>query len=246
MISTMEIGQVSTRREYRPDNWCWDGQSKSSDVQLSSNHLAAYFHIDPVEDSTGTAGVRGTQGFNEGEYYWEVIFTEPAFGTSVMVGVGTQKALLHTNNYQYIDMLGMDDQSWGLSYKGTVWHNGTCRQYCEPFYENNTKIGILLNLYAGTLTFFKNGINLGVAFKDLHQGGEELYPLACSTAAETELELGERSSRKLRLQDKCYAAILQSMGLNDNDIDILPLPNTMKHDLKKDRHNASYNAAGCY
>ena len=81
---------------------------------------------------------------------------------------------------------------------------------------------------------------------DLHQGGEELYPLACSTAAETELELGERSSRKLRLQDKCYAAILQSMGLNDNDIDILPLPNTMKHDLKKDRHNASYNAAGCY
>ena len=61
--------------------------------------------------------------------------------------------------------IGMDDQSWGLSYKGTVWHNGTCRQYCEPFYENNTNIGILLNLYAGTLTFFKNGINLGVAFK---------------------------------------------------------------------------------
>ncbi|XP_022095433.1 SPRY domain-containing SOCS box protein 3-like isoform X2 [Acanthaster planci] len=194
--------------------------------------------LDAEEDSMGTAGVRGTQGFHEGEFYWEIIFTEPAFGTAVMVGVGTRKALLHTTNYQYINMLGMDDQSWGLSYKGTLWHNGTSQQYCQPFYENNTRIGILLNLYVGTLTFFKDGVNLGVAFKDLHHVGEDLYPLACSTAAETELELGVRSSRKLRLQDKCYSTILRHIGHNDNNIDILPLPHTMKHVLKVDRHNA--------
>ena len=59
----------------------------------------------------------------------------------------------------------MDDQSWGLSYKGTIWHNGKSQRYCEPFYNTNTKIGMLLNLYTGTLTFFKNGVNLGVAFR---------------------------------------------------------------------------------
>ena len=60
---------------------------------------------------------------------------------------------------------GMDDQSWGLSYKGTIWHNGKHQRYCEPFFDTNTKIGMLLNLYTGTLTFYKNGVNLGVAFR---------------------------------------------------------------------------------
>ena len=30
--------------EYCPDNWCWDRDHKSCDVQLSTNQLAAYFH----------------------------------------------------------------------------------------------------------------------------------------------------------------------------------------------------------
>ncbi|XP_072044124.1 SPRY domain-containing SOCS box protein 3-like isoform X2 [Amphiura filiformis] len=222
--------------EYSPDNWCWDSDHKSCDVKLSSNHLAAYFHIDPIFESHGTAGVRGTKGFNEGEYYWEVIFTEPVCGTSVMVGVGTKRALLHMDNYQFIDMLGKDEQSWGLSYKGTIWHNGRRERYCEPFYDTNTKIGMLLNLYTGTLTFFKNGVNLGVAFRDLHKVGEELYPMSSSTAAETEVELGIRSSRKLKLQDKCLSTILRNVSRQDDGaIDVLPLPKKMKTELKEMR-----------
>ena len=34
--------------EYQPDNWCWDRDNKSCDVQLSTNQLAAYFHIGTV------------------------------------------------------------------------------------------------------------------------------------------------------------------------------------------------------
>lgn len=51
-------------------------------------------------------GVRGSKGFLDGEHFWEIIFLEPPAGTSVMVGVGTKKALLHTNNYQYVDLIG--------------------------------------------------------------------------------------------------------------------------------------------
>ena len=31
---------------------------------------------------------------------------EPPLGTSIMVGVGTSKAMLHTDNYQFINLLG--------------------------------------------------------------------------------------------------------------------------------------------
>ncbi|XP_033117756.1 SPRY domain-containing SOCS box protein 3-like [Anneissia japonica] len=219
--------------EYHSDDWCWDACNKSCDVILSTNHLAAYFHIDPVYESIGTAGVRGTKGFREGEYYWEVIFTEPPFGTAVMVGVGTRQALLHTSNYQYVNLIGMDSHSWGISHKGTIWHDGKYKHYCEPFFDQQTRIGIQLNLYNGTLTFYKNGVSLGVAFTGLSgKDIEELYPLACSTSALTELELGVRSSRKLSLQEKCYSAILNSIGNSKHKVDMLPLPPLLKNLLK--------------
>ena len=38
------------------DNWVWDETSKSPEVLLSSDSEAAYFFIDPVNESRGTAG----------------------------------------------------------------------------------------------------------------------------------------------------------------------------------------------
>jgi len=52
------------------------------------------------------AGVRGTEGFVYGEHYWEIIFLEPPVGTSVMVGVGTQRSVLHTENYNFVNLIG--------------------------------------------------------------------------------------------------------------------------------------------
>ncbi|XP_048463328.1 SPRY domain-containing SOCS box protein 3 isoform X2 [Rhincodon typus] len=98
--------------------WVWDVNAKSPAVQLSPCRRAVYFHIDPVLQSEGTAGVRGTKGFIHGEHYWEVKFLEPPYGTSVMVGAGTRNAHLHLGNYTFINMLGMDSESWGLSHKG--------------------------------------------------------------------------------------------------------------------------------
>ncbi|XP_043561443.1 SPRY domain-containing SOCS box protein 3 isoform X2 [Chiloscyllium plagiosum] len=149
--------------------WEWDVNAKSPAVQLSPCRRAVYFHIDPVLQSEGTAGVRGTKGFIHGEHYWEVKFLEPPYGTSVMVGAGTRHAHLHLGNYTFINMLGMDSESWGLSHKGITWHDGHSRQYTEPFYEKATIIGVDLNLYDGTMTFYKNGCNLGVAFTGLNK-----------------------------------------------------------------------------
>ncbi|TRY82417.1 hypothetical protein DNTS_002494 [Danionella cerebrum] len=43
--------------------------------------------------------------FTHGEHYWEIEFLEPPFGSSVMVGVGTQNALLHTGNQTFINLI---------------------------------------------------------------------------------------------------------------------------------------------
>lgn len=214
------------------ENWVWDVHAKSPAVQLSPCRRAVYFHIDPIVQSEGTAGVRGTKGFIHGEHYWEVKFLEPPYGTSVMVGAGTKQALLHLGNYQFRNMLGMDLESWGLSYKGTVWHGGQSRQYTEPFYETSTIIGVDLNLYDGTMVFYKNGLNLGVAFTGLNKVGVPLYPIVSSTAAETELHLEMRSCRFLSLQEQCLYTVLQHL-VDKVHIDTLPLPEIIRRQLKE-------------
>ncbi|XP_016386204.1 SPRY domain-containing SOCS box protein 3-like isoform X2 [Sinocyclocheilus rhinocerous] len=161
------------------ENWEWDPDSKSPDAHLSLCRQAVYFHISPLLDSQGTAGVRGTNG--------------------------------------------IDSESWGLSYKGFVWHNGRSRKYTEPFYERNTVIGVLLDLSAGTLTFFRNGVNLGVAFTGLEQVSKALYPLVSSTAPETELQLGVRSQRISSLQEQCIHIITRSLS-HYRHAHELPLP----------------------
>lgn len=52
------------------------------------------------------AAVRGTKGFEDGMHYWEIVFLEPPAGTSVMVGVGTSRALLSANYHQYLNLIG--------------------------------------------------------------------------------------------------------------------------------------------
>ena len=53
------------------------------------------------------------------------------FGTSMMFGVGTHSARLHVD--AFVNMLGEDSRSWGLSHKGFLWHAGKQRQYTKPF-----------------------------------------------------------------------------------------------------------------
>ncbi|KAG9260980.1 SPRY domain-containing SOCS box protein 3 [Astyanax mexicanus] len=212
-------------REHTWESWEWDTEGKSPDACLSSCHQSVYFHISPLLESQGTAGVRGTRGFTHGEHYWEIEFLEPLYGSSVMVGVGTLNARLHAEG-QFINLIGMDTESWGLSYKGFLWHNGRSRKYTEPFYDRNTVIGVLLDRTAGTLTFYKNGKNLGLAFSDLDRVASALYPMVSSTAPETELQLGLRTSRLSSLQEHCIHTITHCLGKLGHTHS-LPLPRAL-------------------
>ena len=128
----------------------------------------------------------------------------------------------------YIVFSGLDGKSWGLCYKGTLWHNGICRKYCDPFFQS--VIGVHLDLYRGTLTFFKNGKSLGVAFTGLDQVREELFPIISSTAELTEMEIGNRTCRYLSLQEKCALRIAKCLK-DRSQVNELPLPPLMKRHI---------------
>ena len=81
----------------------------------------------------------------------------------MMFGVGSKSARTHVD--AFVNMLGEDEHSWGLSHKGYLWHAGNATEYTRAFKENvATTVGIFFDGVAGTLTFFKDGKCLGLAF----------------------------------------------------------------------------------
>lgn len=207
------------------EHWHWNKRDKSHEVRvLGAGLQTAHFH---PNWSNGTAGVRGTQVLNHGVHYWEIQVSQRVFGTSMMFGVATKAARLHVD--AFVNLLGEDDQSWGLSHKGLLWHSGKWRQYTKAFRENEAAtIGMLFDWYQGTLTYYKDGVCLGVAFTGLNRVQDELFPVVCSTAAKTEMSLGVSLRGFVSLQDRCRGTIAKQLQGGANELDRLPLPNSMK------------------
>jgi SPRY domain-containing SOCS box protein 3 len=150
-------------------SWTWDPSAggRSECISLSEDKMTAYFYDNPYTISRGTAAVRGTESAaRAGIHYFEVLIREPLYGTAVMIGYGTDEVKLHYDNFDYVNLVGgADAVSWGLSHKGLVWHDGKSRRYCEPFFDKETRVGVLLNTHDKTLHYFINGNYLGVAFE---------------------------------------------------------------------------------
>lgn len=216
---------------YVKEHWLWEANEQCPSVELSQGRQEVYFHTDPVLESCGTAGVRGDTGFLQGEHYWEIEFLEPPSGLSVMVGVGTSRAPLCAGSFQYLNLLGRDADSWGLSYRGKVWHAGSSKPYSEPFYEEGTLIGVHLNMEEGTLTFYKDRQSLGPAFTGLHKVQLPLFPMVSSTSPGTELALGLRCCSLPTLEERCLSTLARNLTQKDS-ADLLPLPAIVRWKLK--------------
>ncbi|XP_071494888.1 SPRY domain-containing SOCS box protein 3-like [Diadema setosum] len=207
------------------DNWGWNPNDKSHEVCLSGRrNETALFH---PNWSIGAAGVRGTRPFLRGHrYYWEVAVSPRVYGTSMMVGVGSRKARLHVDSF--VNLLGEDRESWGLSHKGTIWHGGNSVVFTSPFSEDApTIVGILFDGPKGTLTFYKDRLLLGEAFKGINELEDELYPIVCSTAAKTEMSLVQTRRTFTSLFDRCRDIISSCVAEMDR-VHTLPLPKALK------------------
>ncbi|XP_071964572.1 SPRY domain-containing SOCS box protein 3-like [Antedon mediterranea] len=212
-------------RNFCPDNWTWDLETKSHECRLEGVAFRkSFFH---PNWSNGTAGVRGTKPLNGGRYYWEIYINSRVFGTSMMVGIGTKQARTHVD--AFVNLLGENNMSWGLSHKGLIWHNGTSQIYTKPFTENkSTTIGVYFDGMQGTLSYYQDGVFIGVAFDGLDAVTEEIYPMISSTAAKTIMTLASAWREMTTLQDRCRMVLMRNLKGSSQDVENLNLPRSLK------------------
>uniref|UniRef100_G3PI41 SPRY domain-containing SOCS box protein 3 n=1 Tax=Gasterosteus aculeatus aculeatus TaxID=481459 RepID=G3PI41_GASAC len=156
-------------------DWVWDGNGGSTATLLSCENRKVNFHSDY---SCGTAAIRGSRELAEGQHFWEIKMTSPVYGTDMMVGIGTFDVNLDKYRHSFCSLLGKDADSWGLSYTGLLHHKGDKMNFSSRFGQGSI-IGIHLDTWHGTLTFFKNRKCIGVASAELQN--KKFYPMACST-----------------------------------------------------------------
>ena len=87
----------------------------------------------------------------------------------MMFGIGTAKARLHVD--AFVNMLGEDEQSWGLSHKGLVWHKGQHRYtlYHQSKYQHNINqiIFFFVNRFSTDTSFIQCHIRFKLEVKVL-------------------------------------------------------------------------------
>ncbi|KAH9090669.1 hypothetical protein Ae201684P_014464 [Aphanomyces euteiches] len=163
-------GQVHVQKNHL---FVMDKQAAFSTLKISDDLLT-------VQCTSGEARnlALGNVGFSSGIHYWEIRVDQAEFG-SVFLGVCEK----HSKGQSSLNLNRW--QGWGFVNFRATYHNSTERIYGDHFNAGDT-IGICLNMEAGKLSFFMDGIkfgehivtDLGVAFDGLKNDRhiKTLYP----------------------------------------------------------------------
>jgi len=109
-------------------------------------------------------GVRSTIGKSSGKWYWEctVIYCDAGQTLGIFIGVATFSSNISS-------FVGFDSNGWSYHENSTEfgtpykWNSGVSTSYGTVFTVGDV-IGVALDMDAGTLEFYKNGVSQGVAF----------------------------------------------------------------------------------
>lgn len=112
------------------------------------------------------------KGFSSGVHKWEVIIEKCTVTANIMIGVCEKTHAL--NNY-----IGQTSAHPGWSYYGATtgytYHNGNSNSNYGQKMQEKDVIGVTLDMDDGTLSFSRNGEDLGIAFSS-ELLGRVLYP----------------------------------------------------------------------
>ncbi|XP_054499830.2 SPRY domain-containing SOCS box protein 3 isoform X1 [Agelaius tricolor] len=206
-------------------DWVWDDLNKSTATLLTCDNRKVNFHM---EYSCGTAAIRGNKELAEGQHFWEIKMTSPVYGTDMMVGIGTSDVNLDKYRHTFCSLLGKDEDSWGLSYTGLLHHKGDKTNFSSRFGQGSI-IGVHLDTWHGTLTFFKNRKCIGVAATKLQN--KKFYPMVCSTAAKSSMKVIRSCASRTSLQYLCCFRLRQLLPDYVDTLEVLPLPPGLKQVL---------------
>lgn len=145
-----------------------------------------------------------------------------------MIGIGTSSVDLSSHQYKFASFLGLDNQSWGYSYRGLIQHQGRMKYYGKKF-SVGCIVGVYVDTFKGHLEFYINRrfVNLvfyfiynfircvfplhssqGIAYRNLTIApGTLLYPMICSTSAKSSVKLINAIENRESLQFRCMKVI---------------------------------------
>ena len=206
-----------------PDNWKWNVEDKASLVDVVGVEKRGLTFTNHFFD-WGNIGIRGDKPLDKNTlHYWDIYI--PIVYGKMMFGISTKDTTLYSA-FEYL--LGKDDQSWALSNKGLLWHNGESKRYTDEFdIMEAVVIGVLFDGNEGTVTYYKDGVCLGVAFSGLDKVEKNLFPIVSSSDNNSRMTVVTALRSYTNLQDRCRATILFNLQ-EKKDIDSLPLPTRLK------------------
>ena len=144
-----------------------------------------------------------------------------------MIGICTDEFPYQSFTRKYVHLLGMDNNSWGISYVGRVQHNRQFRTYMPSFNQGDI-IGALLDMEAGTLLFARNGQWYGPPLRGMK--GKSVYPIVASTSRNTRMRLIRSRSAVPTLRSICYSVVASAAEKDPSVVDV-PLPSSVKEML---------------
>lgn len=177
--------------------WRWDNSPLANkSFQLSENEATVTFH---PAISWGTAIVRGNTELKSDLHYWEIKAVSPLYGTDIMVGVGHKSVDLEQYRQKFRSALGVSSNTWGLSYRGDLMHAGKSTTLEGCSFRRGSIIGVLLDLWNGSIRFYVNGILAQDAFFN-GLPRVSYYPMVSSTALRSGFRLIRACSYPMTLQ----------------------------------------------
>lgn len=124
-----------------------------------------------------------------------------------MIGIGTDKVDIQSHSYTFSSFLGLNEQSWGFSYRGLT-QNAGCLKYYSKMYSRGCIVGVYLNLEQGTLEYYLNRKSMGKAFTNIPlDKNVKIYPMVCCTHTKMSMKLINSVSVNSSLQLQCMRTI---------------------------------------
>lgn len=233
------MSEEDSEEEHPKCEWHWNANEHGQGSQLHDDKLTVTFH---QNNSLCCSAVRGTRQLMPNmEHYFEVQFKGPFHGQARMVGIGTRHTHLQSRHMDYYPLLGKDDNSWALNYKGDVYHDGQRKQYVKKKDLDLDRItaiqiGVHYDAYSGIICFFVNGKTYGIAFQNIRTS-LNLYPMICSSAVNSTITLTESFSCVVSLKALSRGVIRKFVS--DCDVDKLRLPSHVKAYVKFEKPRKS-------
>eukprot|EP01029_Cantina_marsupialis_P009642 TRINITY_DN223_c0_g1_i2.p1 TRINITY_DN223_c0_g1~~TRINITY_DN223_c0_g1_i2.p1 ORF type:complete len:700 (+),score=313.88 TRINITY_DN223_c0_g1_i2:552-2651(+) len=146
----------------------------------------------------------------EGCHYWEFEIDNRADGGGILLGIAAHDFEAKKRN------VGAQGVSWGMSgASGDIGDgSGDFKPFTEPF-DSGDQVGLLLDMDIGTLRYFRNGEDLGIAFST-NLKGLALLPAVCLGGA-------AGGHHSVTVKPKCPVPELPTVFSTDCRADMLEL-----------------------